>query len=107
MATARKFGTRSMPGALGSRRSFRVRNRPITSHACARAHKPPLKPMGSDRKDKGPASAFSEALGAEDLAIFNEVLAALFADLRDASTLCRDKKVSDRAATVIALGATY
>jgi hypothetical protein len=63
--------------------------------------------MRNDRNDKGLDSALSEALGAEDLAIFNEVLAALFSDLRDASMLYRDKKVSDRAATVIALGAAY
>jgi len=63
--------------------------------------------MRNDRNDKGPDSGLSEALGAEDLAIFNEVLAALFSDLRDASTLYRDKKISDRAATVIALGAAY
>jgi hypothetical protein len=48
-----------------------------------------------------------EAFGADDLAIVNEVLAALFFDLRDASKLYRDRKVSDRAATVIALGAAY
>jgi len=53
------------------------------------------------------ARSLPEALGCGDLPIINEALAALFTDLRYASTLYQNKDFSDRAATLVALEAGW
>jgi hypothetical protein len=48
-----------------------------------------------------------ETIGADDLKIINEVLAALFVELRLASALYQGEEFPDRAATLIALSAVW